>query len=120
EPETGRGRARLRDDGRDDLRAVDGQQVPSARAVEVDVAHPVRRAQDGPGRGRPGEADAGREIVAVRLDQGPVLERAVAGLDHRARGRIEVRELVVPLDVWRRVFVAQAEVEGELRRRLPV
>jgi hypothetical protein len=67
------------------------------------------------------EADAGREVVAVGLDQAAVLQRAVFGLYDAAAARgVEVELVVLRLQRRGDEVVAQPQVQGELRVHLPV
>ena len=109
-----RGRVRLVDDGVDHLGAVDRQQVAAAGAAEVHVAHAVAAAHDRVRRRRVRESEAGAEVIAIRIDERAVGERAAGCLDDSVRRGIVVRQDVVVLPVGRRVLVAQSEIQRQL------
>jgi len=54
------------------------------------------------------------------LDPASARVTVLAGLKQRQRGQTEVRLVVVGLDWVGKEFVAQAKVQRELRRELPV
>ena len=126
EPERGRrgDGGRARDAGLehvvDEVWRVEAEQpfapLPDGVRVEHAVAAPDHPAR----RGRVREADARRDVVAVRVDERAIEHVAVLGEDHLPGDRIEVREAVVLLARRRRVFVAQADVDGERGRELVV
>ena len=104
----------------DHVRAVERQQVLAAEPVEVDVAEPVAGAHHGLVVHRPRGAEARREVVAIRVHQRAVVDRAVLRADQRVGRRIEVGEEVVLLVLRRAVLVAQAGVERHVRADLDV
>ncbi len=113
-------RGLLRDAEPDDVGAVERQQVLAAEPVEVDVAHAVAAAQDGLAVDRVGKARAAARSCCGRVDQRPVVDRAVLRLQQRVGVRVEVGEEVVRLPLRRRDLVAQPEVQRQVLERLDV
>ena len=79
----------------------------------MDVAEAVAAAHDQVSRRLEGEAEARREVVAVRIDQGAVGDRAARRRDDGVGRRVEVRHPVLLLVVRRHVLVTQSEVQRE-------
>jgi hypothetical protein len=104
---------RLVDDGGDRLGRVDRKEVAPARAIEVRVAEPVSPAHGRTISDRPGKTDPRSEIVSIGIDERALRYRTIRRANHGPRDGIVVRQDVVPFPVWRRIFIAQAEVERQ-------
>ena len=111
---------RLVDRRNHDLRAVDGQQIRAAHAIEVNIADTVAAANDCPRIHGVCDSQARRKVVAIRLHQRAVEYAAIFGCDDFARRRVEIGEAVFGFPVRRRVFVAQSEIQSELLAYLEI
>lgn len=67
-----------------------------------------------------GQAQSRRPVVAIGTDERPVCDRAIPRLNQRVGGRIEVRQVVVPLPLRGRKLVADAGVHGQVVPHAPV
>ena len=110
----------LRDCRRHDVRAVEREQVLAAETIEVHVARAVGGAQHRLVVQAVGRAEAGRPVVAIRIDQRAIVDRAILRLQQRARRRVEVGQIVVVFPLRRGELVAHAEVQRQRRRHAPV
>ena len=86
----------------------------------MDVARAVGRADDRLRREAVGDAQPGREIVRVGVDEGAVVDGSVGRLQERGGRGIEVRQVVAVLPLRRPELVAQPEIERQVRRDAPV
>ena len=125
--------ADLGDGGELRLGCVDAEDVAGAGAGVVRVAHAESATKGGLGIDRVSEAHARAEVGEVRIDQGLAVGSAVGdrsdavagdgsggGGENGLRDWIEVRDAVVEVGVGRAVLPAQAEVERQIRKGLPV
>ena len=62
----------------------------------------------------------GTDVAVAGLDAGAAADAVLPGIDEGQLGEVEVCELVVLLDVWGEDVVAQAKVERQTRKTLPV
>ncbi len=96
------------------LRPVDRQQVGCAAAVEVHIAHAESAADHRLRHDLIREADAWSPIAAVRMHQRAVVSAAIFRLKQGGCCRIEIRQVIVLLEMRRPILVAHAEIQGEL------
>src|SRR6185369_9125857 len=93
---------------------VDAQQIGGTDAVLVHVAHAISAAQNQIRHGAVGKTDPRREVIAVGANQGAVVDASVFGLEQAIGNGIVVGKLVVAFPTRGGVFVAYADVQGQL------
>src|SRR5215510_16397299 len=76
------GRVGLIDDGANDLRRVDGENVRRTNTVPVHVADAPPTVHDRIGRSRVGKAEAWRKVVLVWIDERTIGYRSFPGRHH--------------------------------------
>ncbi len=81
--------------------------------MEVHITDAVAATHDGLRRRSECKTDTWREVVAVWVDGRTVLDGTVFRKDHGQRLRVKVRQDVVLLPHWRRVFVARAKIDRQ-------
>ena len=112
-PERRSQRVALHRHGVDHLRTVDREDIATAGAVEVHVAHAPPAAKHRLRRHGVGEAQTRSPIVAIGIDERAIVNRSVRRLNHLARVGIPVGEDVVALPLRRGVLVAKAEIQRQ-------
>ena len=118
--EHGRAR-RLRDGLVDEAREIQRELILAADAIEQVVEDPPAAAQRRLLVELVDDAEARREVVAIRVDERAVFERSVLRKHQRAAaGRDEVGLRVARLERGRHVVVAEPEIHRQPRTDLPV
>ena len=80
----GHHRRKLIHDGIQNVRQVVGEQILAAHAIEVDVADAVTGADHRLRQNVVGEAEARSPVVAIRVDQRPIVDGSFLRLDQRS------------------------------------
>ena len=86
----------------------------------MNVADAVRGTDHGLAVEGIGGAEARGEIVAIRMDQGAVVDGSVFGVDKRIVRRVEVGEAVLRFILRSGKLIAQAGIEGQARGHFPI
>ena len=110
----------LVDHGIHHLRAVDGQQIRRAAAMEVDVADPESAANHSLRHHLIGDSHSRRPVAQIRMHQATIVAAAFLRLEDRGSRGIEVAEVIVRLELRRTILVKDSQVERELIAELEI